>query len=184
MSRGGIICSAICVLSWWRQVVGTAAARSWADRGGGQVLAVIATERMFTRLGIRSCRVVHTRMIRLVFRLLHLEAVVGIRFSPQAVCSGGAVVILVDLAMHHRVGGMRVSISRRSGIVHRGPLSAVGRWIRREVDRLRVVATRHGIDREMVLRMRVRVVRVVVVRMLHAFVVVDVQVLARKGAAR
>jgi hypothetical protein len=113
-----------------------------------------------------------------------LETVVCIRLGAQAVGGRVAVVVLINLAMNHRIGSVGISVSGRSGIVDRGSLRAVRGRIRREIDGLGVVATGHGVDREMVLRMRMRMVRVVVVRMLHAFVVMDVQVLARKCAAR
>jgi hypothetical protein len=179
-----IVCSAVCVLRWGRQIVGTAATRRWAHRGSGQVLTVITAQSMFTRLGIRACRAVHARVICLVFRLLHLETVISVGLGAQAVCGRGAVVILVDLAMNHRIGSVGISVSSRSGIVDWGSLSAVRGRIGREIDGLGMVATRHRIDREMVLCMRVRMMRVVVVRMLHAFVVMDVQVLARESATR
>jgi hypothetical protein len=178
-------CSAVGVLRGGRQIVGTAATRRGAHGGGGQVLTIIAAESVITLLrGIRACRAVHTRVICLVFRLLHLEAMIGVRFGAQTVCGRSAVVVLVDLAMNHRIGSVGVSISRRSGVIDGGSLSAVRGRIGREIDGLGVVATRHGVDREMVLRMRVGVVRVVVMGMLHTFVVMDVQVLARKSATR
>jgi len=138
---------------------------------------------MITRMGIRTRRAMHARVICLVFGLLHLEAMVRIGLGGHVVCARSAVVILVDLTMDHRVGRVGISTSR-SGVVHGGSLGAVGRRIWREVHRLRVVWTGHGGNREMLAWLRKlvqRVVRVVV----HALVsVVDVQVLARKGAGR
>ena len=138
---------------------------------------------MITRMGIRTRRAMHARVIRLVFGLLHLEAMVRIGLGGHVVCARSAVVILVDLTMDHRVGRVGISTSR-SGVVHGGSLGAIGRRIWREVHRLRVVWTGHSGNREMLARLR-KLVQGVVRVVVHALVsVVDVQVLARKGAAR
>jgi len=106
---------------------------------------------MITRMGIRTRRAMHPRVIRLVFGLLHLEAMVRIGFGGHVVGARRAVVIFVNLTMDHRVG--RVGISTTSTrIVHGGSRGAIGRGIGREVDGLRVVWAGHSGDREMLAR--------------------------------
>ena len=119
------------VWSWRREVIGTAA-RCRTHRWSGEVLAVVLS-RIGVRVGKRTSRVVTVVVQRRsILGLLHLHAVVRIRFTIQSFGAGSAVVVFVDFPMDHRIGGVGVSIWRR--IVNLWRLGPRVRGIGRKVD--------------------------------------------------
>jgi hypothetical protein len=116
------------IWSWRREVIGTAA-RCRTHCWSGEVLAVV----IGVRVGKRTSRVVTVVVLRRsILGLLHLHAVVRIRFTIQSFGAGSAVVLFVDFPMDHRIGGVGVSIWRR--IVNLWRLGPRVRGIGRKVD--------------------------------------------------
>ena len=124
------------VWSWWREIIRTAAGcrtHCWS----GEVLAVVLAG-IGVRVGKRASRVVTVVVLwRSILGLLHLHAVVRIRFTIQALCSGSAVVLFVGFPVDHRIGGVWVGIWRR--IIDLWRLGPRVRGIGRKVDCLRMM---------------------------------------------
>ena len=96
-----------------RQIIRTAA-RCGTHCWCREVLTVVLTG-IGVRMGKRTSRVVAVVVLRRsVLWLLHLHAVVGIRFTIQAFSAGSAVVFLVwHFPMDHGVWGVWVGVWRR-----------------------------------------------------------------------
>jgi hypothetical protein len=94
-----------------RQIIRTAA-RCRTHCWSGEVLTVVLAG-IGVRMSKRTSRVAVVVLRRSVLGLLHLHAVVGIRFTIQAFSAGSAVVLFVDFPMDHGIRGVRVGIRRR-----------------------------------------------------------------------